>query len=1039
MRRIGRVTVLLGLFFILIIGYNNCGWTENQFALSSSFLDEQEREGGQPPGGGGGGDPSPSDPSDPHSPVYQPPLDEIPDLFPPLPTPIPRSPSEMLALSNGVSILKSHPRLFFASEHLEKSLKRAYGPQAREPYQSWFNTLKSREDGVLDTANSNVANLAFIYKATQDVTYKNAALNQINTRVSAIHANGSGKGTDFTPLLIGLDLLMDDISDATLLKILEVSGRKDSFFYNSQTNDVGSFGYHGPYTIYKAVAFAALLAGKPILNSPTVTSNPTLYSFKPELILQSALNQMSPNGYFYLIERRIAGDPTYNTALPGSKGGLYDNFAYDRSEEADSIHMVGIFSTLLAQDFYSGFYHDRYRGYFYQNMALPGLRGMPIIWNTLTMASSGPNSDKSLYGAHIYADPYMQWWAKKRAYDIFAPKANGKPFDYDLVNGHLALLYYDDQLDVIEQNTNPLSNYFSGPGLVTTRSSWDDDAVHGVFICGEGISRRYEDINSFLISKNGESVALHAGGRHRTDAIALKNFWYHIRSSSKNTLKVFDPDETYDVSTTTGMRASLYTSNESLPASLNFGGQIFELGFTTTARNFLTSGGKSRARENSPVDGIANLGDIKKFSYFPNRLTYVMGDGTDAYTEKVGYYERSFVHLLPSTFVIFDRYSTAKPGFKKVWSMKSGLDASIQGVSTAPQFGSLSSTSANTFILKGSKTEARVTSLYPSSKKLSARGGETELLYTDRPLSSSTPIGVSHVKALDTPRSIEIYFVGDWNNLNNKSLTITGKSRTGATVSETLKFTGSPVRVYGTGAMTGGSPTSLTDNTKNWETDQWKGAMILYNSGARALITGNNHNTLYGTFPASWNYYRYEIFKPVLSTLNEYAEVQSVTTTDMEAEFVTLSVRHGFDAENVLGQVESFAPTITSEYKGDPSVGRSAIEIESLESGLAQNFLTVIDVRDKGDIFSTPTLVSGTGVRGAKVGNQVVLFSTGRDELTQFSVPWPSGVSKVFVFDLAVNQTYYVLSSGGQLLVSAVENGGVGLKSNGMGVLEIAY
>jgi len=82
--------------------------------------------------------------------------------------------------------------------------------------------------------------------------------------------------------------------------------------------------------------------------------------------------------------------------------------------------------------------------------------------------------------------------------------------------------------------------YFNGPGLVSMRENWTNDALFAVFVAGEGISRRYEDANSFLLHRKTDIIP-HAGARIRYNDDNSKHAWYNIRSMSNNTIKIFDP------------------------------------------------------------------------------------------------------------------------------------------------------------------------------------------------------------------------------------------------------------------------------------------------------------------------------------------------------------------------------------------------------------------------------------------------------------------------------------------------------------------
>jgi hypothetical protein len=180
------------------------------------------------------------------------------------------------------------------------------------------------------------------------------------------------------------------------------------------------------------------------------------------------------------------------------------------------------------------------------------------------------------------------------------------------------LIYFDDQLSSSPPKENPTAMYFSGPGIVTMRSSWNDDASFGVFMAGEGISRRYEDANSFLISRKTEVIS-HAGARIRFNDDNTKHHWYHIRSASKNTLKIFDPDESFDINAD-GTTGELH-SGQRLVDSDNLGGQIFEISPSSEDGCYNTyaqcNSGQKRNGQAFPLD-IYETANIIKFEHVEN-------------------------------------------------------------------------------------------------------------------------------------------------------------------------------------------------------------------------------------------------------------------------------------------------------------------------------------------------------------------------------------------------------------------------------------
>jgi hypothetical protein len=82
-----------------------------------------------------------------------------------------------------------------------------YGSGAVEPYKTWFNTIKTVEDG---SGGSNLPTLALLYLATGDNNY----MTKFVTKVS-------GTGVITYDDVIGIDLMYDHIDDNTKRWILE--------------------------------------------------------------------------------------------------------------------------------------------------------------------------------------------------------------------------------------------------------------------------------------------------------------------------------------------------------------------------------------------------------------------------------------------------------------------------------------------------------------------------------------------------------------------------------------------------------------------------------------------------------------------------------------------------------------------------------------------------------------------------------------------------------------------------------------------------
>ncbi|MBI4326675.1 MAG: heparinase II/III family protein [Chloroflexi bacterium] len=192
-----------------------------------------------------------------------------------------------------------------------------------------------------------------------------------------------------------------------------------------------------------------------------------------------------------------------------------------------------------------------------------------------------------------------------------------------------------------------LSHFSPGPGYVYARSSWEEDATHFFFKCGDRFTaHQHLDVGHFVICKHEE---LAGDGGHYDEFGTPHDVNYHLRSIAHSTVLVLDPDERWP-----GIRAGQVTGND--------GGQHHAWPHH--------NGAVSDAAEWQRQKPLYDIADVLAFEDRGEYL-YVAGDATRAYSpRKLERFTRQIIYLRPNTFVIFDQVKSRRPDFKKTWLLQ---------------------------------------------------------------------------------------------------------------------------------------------------------------------------------------------------------------------------------------------------------------------------------------------------------------------------------------------------------------------------------
>lgn len=911
---------------------------------------------------------------------------------------------KMLKLNDMNDIRLHHPRISIKSEELDSIINRMYGVNAIEPYKTWFNTVKEIQDNGQDVSQIT---LALIYLATNNNIYKDKFIENIPENGKIVYHE-----------MVWVDLMYNHLSNDIKKKYLERASSNE-FHHGSHASSKWETKERWWYHAYNegAVAFSAVFWYTDILNDPEVISDTEKYlNFDVNNYLKISMQTVSEDGYLRKIERRVWGDMSDNPALPGEYGGMYDNTAYDIWEESESIKTIATMSILMNDNQLPDYFlHDKYRAQFHHGLSVPhtykynehnafckktggeSYRTLSV-WNTATDYLTQPSNLHLLN--YIYKDPkinyYIQKWKQeeKCGNNIMADRLVEK------------LLYHDSNQNIAAPNTTPKSMYFSGPGIVTMRSNWDKDSTFWAFISGDSFSRRYEDGNSFIIHKDQFTIP-HAWSRIRYNAINLRHHWYTLRSAAKNTLKIFDPNETIDFDNQANELE--HYSGEKIEDKNNLWGQLFH-----------------EYRGGGPTSSGIDSWDIKKYEHIEDQYTYTQWDATQAYSKKIDFFERDFLFLNEDIFIIFDKVKSIDPSFKKVWTMHTvDQPKTINNIETQ-NFWNITSINSTWSIIETPTVNTYIDTLLPKKNKIIIRGWDT--IIAQSPLNNETDIIETQIAELDTARWLEIFAI--WSDTVGKIL-IEWETSDSINDNEELEFDGT-IKVWAWYAY---PDDTMTENSlhiawSKWKTDEWVWYYLKTkwnnSNNDKIIITWNNHDTLYADIPNVWDIWKFEVYKPVVNTSKYWKNITKISTIDMDVDNLVISVNHFFDAEDVTWTVQTFSPHTdakSDQYTGKSAIWRYTFEVEATKPMKLDNFLNVISLKSSWESKAKTTLVEWDTTSAVLINNKLVIFGNTPDDITTTNLTLNyEGNIDILAFWFTPNTKYYYTIDGVNITISDQNN-----------------
>ena len=247
---------------------------------------------------------------------------------------------------------------------------------------------------------------------------------------------------------------------------------------------------------------------------------------------------------------------------------------------------------------------------------------------------------------------------------------------YNSKNSIDILLLVDPSVKPKLPDTLPLAIYSEPPmSEITARTSWQygiDSPAAVAFMnmhnrkCGD---HTHADVGSFQIYYKGPlaiSGGMYEGENSSYGTEHYRN--YYIRTVAHNCMTIYDPNETF----LWGSRTDL--ANDGGQKLTSFNGSVL----TYTMDEFMSDDALR-----SVTEGVY-IGPNKKTPAY----SYIKGDLTSAYSEKVKKHQRAMVFMdlfredYPAAFVVFDYIKTSNRSFKKSWLLHSVEEPKVNGAFT---------------------------------------------------------------------------------------------------------------------------------------------------------------------------------------------------------------------------------------------------------------------------------------------------------------------------------------------------------------------
>ncbi|MFE5323528.1 heparin/heparin-sulfate lyase HepB [Paenibacillus sp. NPDC056579] len=273
----------------------------------------------------------------------------------------------------------------------------------------------------------------------------------------------------------------------------------------------------------------------------------------------------------------------------------------------------------------------------------------------------------SILGGY-YKDPYFITQSQKD---------EGRFQDKDVL---FAFLFADPDVQAKPLEELPLTRYFGAPtGVMVARTGWEDGIDSKTVVAEMKVgmyqynNHQHLDAGAFQLYYKG-NLAIDSGSYKGSSGKyhSPHNKYYFKRTIAHNTMLVYDPDE---------LQQYPYVKDGGLVwPNVNDGGQRWP----------------NEGRPPLTLDDLLNKdfkrADVLAHAIGPDPIrpdfSYIKGDITAAYSNKMKQFQRSFLFLNfkddshPAALIVFDRVVSASADFKKYWLLHSIEEPHIEGSRT---------------------------------------------------------------------------------------------------------------------------------------------------------------------------------------------------------------------------------------------------------------------------------------------------------------------------------------------------------------------